>query len=235
VRETKLVLIDGLPGSGKTTTALALVGQLQQRGVAAQCVLESAEEGRDQPLNVGGPLHPAGNTTGAQLFAHYTVESYIEESLYRWQAFVDLTARAGIVQVVESYPYQNAARILLQMDASMEQIAEYVATIEQTMRPLRPVMVYFERRNVEEALRAAAALRGPEWTAYAIEVITACSYAKRRGLYGLEGAHAMLVVYKAMMDELLARSQLPVLVLADCFGRWEMCHRQILEFLEVPG
>ncbi len=62
MRASKLILIDGLPGSGKTTTALAMAAQLRQRGMAAQCVVETAENGQDHPPTVGGPLHPAGAT-----------------------------------------------------------------------------------------------------------------------------------------------------------------------------
>ena len=39
--------------------------------------------------------------------------------------------------------------------------------------------------------------------------------------------------YKALIDELLGVSMLPRLVLVDCAGRWDDCHRRILEFLEV--
>jgi hypothetical protein len=70
----RLVLVEGLPGSGKSTTAKTLVARLRQKQLAAVLY---PEVDADHPLNVGGALHPAGATTGEELFRRYTVEAYI--------------------------------------------------------------------------------------------------------------------------------------------------------------
>lgn len=233
MRTTKLILIDGLPGSGKTTTALALAAWMRQQGGAAQCVLETAAEGHDHPLNVGGPLHPAGHMIGADLFRHYTVEAYMAESLRRWRAFVDRAACTDAVQIVESYPYQNAVRILLQMDASTAALQAYVAALERIVQPMQAVLVYFEHADAAHALQTIAAERGPDWTAYAIAVVTTCPYARRRGLHGFDGALTLMRAYKALLDELRGASALPVLVLAECRDQWARCEQRLREFLDL--
>ena len=230
MRDTKLILIDGLPGSGKTTTAAVLAAALAQRGRAVSCFLETQP---DHPLNVGGSLHPAGQTTGTQLFASYTAESYTDESLRRWRAFVAGAELADAVQIAESYPYQNSVRILLQMDAEVDRIRAYAAAVEQTMLPLRPVLVYLERRDSAGALRAIAEQRGADWAAYVTELVTDSPYARRRALQGTDAVLAFLNAYQALVDELRAASQLPQLVLDDCPGRWKACQRQLLTFLDV--
>ncbi len=233
MRDTTIVLIDGLPGSGKSTTARFLTAQFQRAGLAAACWLEVAEQGQDHPLNVGGAMHPAGQTTGSRLFAHYSVASYIEESLQRWQDFVQACAGTADVQIVESYPYQNAARVLLQMDAGIDQIHSYAAAIEQVLQPLHPVLIYFEQQDFVAATRAIARQRGPAWTAYLAEVATDCPYARRLGLHGLDGVLSVMTAYKAMLDDLRAASGLPELVLRDCAGRWPACYQEILAFLQI--
>src|SRR5579862_4428513 len=99
----RLILIDGLPGSGKTTTARILAETLTLRGLPVQCLLEYTQNGEQHPLNVGGALHPAGQTTGEELFSRYSVESYIEESMRRWHAFVQSAIAAQTIWIVESY------------------------------------------------------------------------------------------------------------------------------------
>src|SRR5262245_47045296 len=111
---TRLIFVDGLPGSGKSTTAKSLAAELEQRGIPWRLFRERES---DHPLNVGGNLHPSGSATGNRLFAAYTVDSFQEESLARWQAFVAEAARAEAVNVLDSYPFQNSVRVLLQMDA----------------------------------------------------------------------------------------------------------------------
>jgi len=230
MRNTKLVFIEGLPGSGKTTTAGILAAMLAQRGIAASCFLEDQAE---HPLNVGGALHPAGRTPGAALFARYAPEAYVDESLQRWRAYVTAAEAADAVQILESYPYQNSVRILLQMDDPIDHIRAYASAVEDLVLPLRPVLVYLERRDQTGALQAIAAQRGADWTAFVAELVSDSPLGRRQGLQGIEGALAFMSDYKAVIDELLRVSRLPRLVLVDCAGQWENCHRQILEFLEV--
>src|SRR6266849_3998050 len=63
---TRLIFVDGLPGSGKSTMAEYVAGELEQRGIPCRLLREREP---DHPLNVGRDLHPSGSTTGAQMFA----------------------------------------------------------------------------------------------------------------------------------------------------------------------
>jgi hypothetical protein len=104
--ETRLIFVEGLAGSGKSSTARHLVAQLAQARLAARLF---SEHQQDHPLNVGGPFHPAGTTTGEELLRRYTVEAYVAESLERWRAFVAMAAAVETVSVLDSYPYQNSS------------------------------------------------------------------------------------------------------------------------------
>jgi len=57
------------------------------------------------PLNIGAELHPSGSTSGAQMFAAYSITSFIEESAARWDAFVTEALFAARVNVLDSYPF----------------------------------------------------------------------------------------------------------------------------------
>jgi thymidylate kinase len=230
MRPTRLIFIEGLPGSGKSTTARNLTAWLVRAGVAAHCCLEVEP---DHPLNVGGDLHPAGMTLGTELFGRYTVEAYVAESLQRWQRFVALAQKEQATSVVESYPYQNAVRVLLQMDTSPDRIKQYVAEVEEIVEPLAPVLIYLERTDSLEAIQATSRQRGEAWTSYAIELITGCPYARRRGLVGESGVMALVRAYEMLVRDLLMRSRLPRLTLTDCMGRWPECYQQIGDFLRL--
>jgi hypothetical protein len=110
----------------------------------------------DHPLNVGGELHPAGATLGAALFERYSVDSYLAESRQRWQRFVGLAKKEQATSVVESYPYQNGARVLLQMDTSTDQITRHVADVENMVQPLAPALIYLDWRTAGRPSRPPA-------------------------------------------------------------------------------
>jgi hypothetical protein len=229
MRDTKLVLVEGLPGSGKTTTGRWLVGALAARGARAQFLREDEP---DHPLKVGGPLHPGGATTGAALFTRYTVEDYVDESLALWASFVGAAEAGGVVRIVEAYPWQNAARVLFQMDAPIDRILQYAAAVEDLLAPLRPGLVYLERRDAVATFRSTAAERGAPWTVPSVAIITDSPMARRHGLRGLDGTLRFIVLYKEFLDALRAASRFPTAVLDDGSPR-DVHYAAIRTFLDL--
>jgi len=227
---TRLVFVDGLPGSGKSTTAAYVAGLLEQRGVPARLLREREDS---HPLNVGGDLHPSGSTTGARMFAAYTIASFMEESLARWSAFVAEASSSGRITILDSYPFQNSLRVLLQMDADPVALADYQSRVEAAVAGLDPVLVYLDSGDAEHAFRAIAAQRGAAWRDYAVAVVTDCPYASSRRLHGMDGAVALLRSYKELLDEFVARCRFPALVLSTGDLRWSDRQAAIREFLRL--
>lgn len=230
MRDTKLVLVEGLPGSGKSTTTTYLAELLRQRDVPVAAYLETAP---GHPLNVGGELHPSGRTIGDEFFRRYTIESFVDESVQRWQAMVRAAEQEATVNILDSYPYQNSVRVLLQLDATLEQLRAYAQQVESVMQPLAPILIYLDRRDLGEAARAISRQRGEAWTAYLVEVATRCPYAQRRGLVGPSGASTLLQTYRGVVTELLGESRLPRVVLMDCASRWDACAEELRAFLAL--
>lgn len=231
MRDTKLIFVEGLPGSGKTTTASWLAARLQSERLLVNLFLEHQPE---HPLNVGGPLHPSGSTTGEAFFHRYTAASFVHESLQRWHAFVRAALQAEAISVLDSYPFQNTVRVLLQLNATPACMRAYAGQVEALVMPLQPVLIYFTHRDLLHAfhhLRAISAQRGQAWTDYVVELVTHCPYAMAQHLEGFSGALAVLGDYKQLTDALLRQSRCPRLVLEDGTGGWEGCYQQIEAFL----
>jgi hypothetical protein len=144
MRDTQLIMVEGLPGLGKTTTASWLAARLRAEHLPVRLYLESQPE---HPINVGGNLHPAGDVTGETYFQQYRPASFIQESLQRWQAFVDDAMQTDAISVLDSYPFQNSIRILLQMDAALDDMRAYAAQVEALVMPLRPALIYLSHRE----------------------------------------------------------------------------------------
>ncbi|HEY7269646.1 MAG TPA: hypothetical protein VH951_07450 [Dehalococcoidia bacterium] len=226
MRDTRLIFVEGLPGSGKTTTSWYIARQMYRLGLNVRLFPEVEPE---HPLNVGGAMHPAGDTKGGTLFGSYNVDAYIEESLQRWRGFAGGPETLARVNILDSYPYQNSVRVLLQMDASEARIQDYAREVEAIAAPLEPVLVFLHSEAA--TLERAATARGEAWAAYAVELLTDCPYAVRRGLAGMPGALAILDAYNTLMQTLLASSTVPRLELDPCGNDWTACYDRINEFL----
>jgi hypothetical protein len=235
MRDTKLIFVEGLPGSGKTTTASWLASRLQAERLLVNLFLEHQPE---HPLNVGGTLHPSGDITGEVFFQRYTSVSFVHESLQRWQAFVRTALQTEAISVLDSYPFQNSVRVLLQLNATPDCIEEYARQVEAFIMPLQPVLMYFTHRDLVHAFHTLSTIstqRGKVWTDYVVELVTHCPYAMARHLEGFSGALAVLRDYKLLTDALLRQSHLPRIVLEDCAKGWEGCYQQIEAFLGLAS
>ena len=233
MRDTQLIMVEGLPGLGKTTTASWLAARLRAEHLPVRLYLESQPE---HPINVGGDLHPAGDVTGETYFQRYRPASFIQESLQRWQAFVDDAMQTDAISVLDSYPFQNSIRILLQMDAALDDMRAYAAQVEALVMPLRPALIYLSHRDVAHSVQhfsEIGAQRGEAWMDYVARLIAHCPYGEARHLEGDNGVLAFIRDYKQLTDALLRESRLPRIVLVDCSGAWDACYRQIETFLEV--
>jgi hypothetical protein len=226
---TRIIFVDGLPGSGKSATAGYVGRELERRGISCRLLRERE---LDHPLNVGSELHPSGSTTGAQMFATYTVNSFVDESVARWNVFVAEAKGAQFVNVLDSYPFQNSVRVLLRLDADPVLLSTYQTRVEEKAAELGPVLIYLDAGDAERAVRGIAEQRGPAWTDYMIAVVTDCPYATARHLQGMSGVIAIMQAYKQLLDKSVARFPFPKLVLSNCHRHWQDCHAKILEFLD---
>jgi len=167
------------------------------------------------------------------MFSTYTASSFVEESLARWRAFAAEARHSRRVHVLDSYPFQNSVRVLLQMDADLATVAAYQSQVEDEVAELAPVLIYLDPGDAERSLHEIATRRGPAWTAYAVTVITDCPYASARDLRGLDGAVTLLRSYKQLLDESVGRFSFPRLALTSCQHGWPECLARIRDFLNI--
>jgi hypothetical protein len=145
--------------------------------------------------------------------------------------------QAESINVLDSYPFQNSVRILLQLDAPSVRVKEYAKQVEALVTPLQPVLIYFNHPDTLSAINHIKQIceqRGQAWTNYAIELATYCPYAENRQLEGFDGLLTLMIDYKQVTDTLLGQSRLPRLILENCSKHYDECYRQIEAFLELP-
>ena len=106
------------------------------------------------------------------------------------------------------------------------------ASREDLLAPLRPVLVYLERRDAAATFRSTAAERGAAWTAPTVAIITDSPNARRHGLRGVRGALRWIAMYKEFLDAMRAASRLPTVVLDDG-APWDARYAAIRVFLGV--
>ena len=143
----KLVLIDGLTGSGKSTTAQRLWLHLTRHGHPARWFYEH---------DATHAIWPPDEQSGLVAAGDGLAPAFLAEALpARWRALAADCAATETVTILESTLFQSTVGFLLAMEVTERRIAEHVMAVADIVAGLTPVLVLFRPRDVARALRAA--------------------------------------------------------------------------------
>lgn len=203
---SRWVLIDGLPGSGKSTSGELLAQQLEAGGLAAQVYSETS---LTHPLHVVPPEEKSA--AWADIHLQLTAQEFAERSLDRWRTF--LASRLPGWHILESYPFQSSVRVLVQMDAGDDVVTAYWEAWRRLIEREASALVYFHEPQPLALLREAMDKRGPGWTAMMLRAFEQMPYAANRGWSGEQAALGLITAYAQIMERLVATVNPPAIML----------------------
>ena len=155
-----------------------------------------------------------------------------ERSLIKWQGFVAATQTRATAHVLDGQLFHGDLTNLILMDAGSAAITQYTQAVEDIVRPLTPLLVYFYQENVDQAIRTIANERGQEWVKYQVNWKLQAPYSRRLGLEGLDGLIALYRDYRALTDQLYAGLGLAKLAIENSRRAWgAYCQRIMQELL----
>src|SRR5262245_27893840 len=218
---SQILFIDGLPGSGKSTTAT----QVGRRIPRSLVYLESAA---DHPLLVGSP--DAMGAAFSKIHEVHSVESFSTAALDRMDAFLN-TMEDSALYVFESHPIQSTVRVLLQLDASQSMIETFWQNLQDRLISIEARLLYLREHDPRQALSEILQKRGSAWESYVIEGFRHFPWMKSRGLSGPDGVGKLFVEYSAAIDSLVAMWRYPSLALLARPASYEERFQTIMRWL----
>ncbi len=197
--QTRVILIEGLPGSGKTSLAEWLSVRIEDEGVSASWIPELQ---RDHPVIDRRTMRTA-KTRG-----------YADRCVKRWEAFAK-TAQAlgkpGVV-ILEGCLFQSTVRFLIEYERPDHEINAYLPRVEGCLAPLRPHLIYLTQTDVAAYLKGEIVRRKGEEIVSRIATYSATTpFSVGRGLRGSAALVSLYTSYRRVCDGLVRRSRLPLL------------------------
>jgi len=132
---SKLIIVEGLTGSGKSIMAHFIARQLGYNHIPAFWV----HEGEDP--------HPV------LVDLQSSVEDYMEVMLNRWAEYVDRLRSSDEVCVMEACFFNNLIETLLIHNLDRTGIIQYADRLAGVMESLHPTLVYLFQEDLEQALK----------------------------------------------------------------------------------
>jgi len=225
----RLILIEGVPGSGKSTTAQFLLRRYAQQGIASRWWYEE---------EAGHPLYLFDDAASLQrVLADLTAgnqQRIIDAVLEKWRALSREIQASETIVILDSCLFGYLTWTLFPFDVPEEVIAAYLAQAEQIIHAISPRLIYLYQDDVAAALRTICRRRGGETEQRFIRNATESAYGKRHGLRGFAGMVAFWGGYREFTDAAFARIQFPKLAIETAAGDWLACQRAALQFLDLP-
>lgn len=169
--KTNLIIVEGLPGSGKSTTAAMIADELEKKGRKVVCVDEGVQD------------HPAD-------YADYDFPDFQTERmkiLDKWRSFTSKSDK-NTIYVFNCIFLQNPMCETM-MRFGMDETASrnYISEIAEIIKPLHPVILYIDRPNVKQTIDHVLDERGHDWLNAVINYHTTQGFGKENNLSGYEG------------------------------------------------
>ena len=225
IQRPRILFIEGLAGSGKSTAAAEIGRRCPDSRVFR-------EMHPNHPLRVGVPDR-MGAAFGTIHQVH-TVDSFATMALHMLDAFLEEVGW-DVRYVFESHPFQSTVRVLLQLDASEPAILKFWTDLQDRLAPVGPWLLYFRESNPGQAMEAMFRQQGPEFRSYVVEALSRSPWMKGRGLAGISGLLEMVQRYAAFTDQLVDSWRFPMLALAARPESYEERTNAVVEWVTACG
>ena len=212
----RLILVEGLTGSGKSTTAHFIARQLQANRIPARWIHE------------GELAHPV------LIDVDTTIEQYMADIRERWTAFVQQTAQSREVVVVEASFFNNLIETVFAHAMDRAEVIRYGLELLAMIDILRPALLYLDPGDLEAALARNFQNRGEGFRDYVIAYCTGTLFAKKHALTGYAGMVAFWHAFVSITAELFERWPYAKCAVSIAATEWESHYQQMLDFLSIP-
>ena len=220
-----LIVLDGLPGSGKSTTGQWLTARLQAHGLKASWLPEA---------EISHPLWWYQHWNGIEYqtpdFKNTPIEAFIQNSLRKWEDFTASAQATDRLLVTESVFFQNAVAMFLMGGAMPARLVDYAQMVQEITRNLNTVLIYFRQDDPAASLKKICALRGQAFEDELIHNMEKFPYLSQRGLKGLDGVAMLWSDIRTITDDLFDKYTIPKISFETSDGNWQKYRQEILKF-----
>jgi hypothetical protein len=150
--DTKLILIEGVPCSGKSTTARKLKSAISACGIECQCFLEWAA---DNPIFIGNMENLPEIIS--------TTKSRAHNVLRNWRDFTAKARQQATVTIMESRLWQTDAMYLYLSGHSEHEVAEMGSRIIRIILELNPVLIYLAPEDIGQVFAQVTEAKNRKW------------------------------------------------------------------------
>lgn len=226
---TKLILIDGITGSGKSTIAHFIARQIKNSGFEVKWFHEDENE---HPLRLYGEKYIKNENESDINYSQRIRTDYYDI----WNNFVNKIKDDKTIYIVESFIFQDILFFPhFIYDIARNEIKDFDHKVMDIISCLNPVVIHFYQKDVEQALKSNWKLRGNDWKNSLIHSFGECQYCKNRNYKDEIGVIKLLDDFTHLAIELFNECNFRKIQIENSSKNWSKYKQQICDFLEIDN
>lgn len=199
----RLIIIEGLPCSGKSTTSAFIASLMQQ--TENVCFVDEGTGNHPadyefHALAPAGLLSPNNQIVSLSQFTGELFDQLLQYKIYdylpwememplmleKWRQFVRSSEKSS-VYVFNCVLLQNPmCETMMRFGFSLEESRSYIEKIVEIIKPMNPVVIYLKNDDIADSVRKAAQER-PGWLDAVIDYHATGAYGKSIHAKGFDG------------------------------------------------
>ena len=212
---SRLILIEGMIGSGKTATAERLGDWLSGRGEDVRAFDEGAA---DHPIRtrrvdelLGGPAPGDPDAYAAS----------------QWRRLAERCLRDGQTVILESIFLQNSVMPAFIDGAPSAAVNQICTEIQRQAAPAEPFLVYLRPTDIGATIARVHQARGEPWSSRNLDFVENSPWARRRNLRGRDAVVQLYQAWEPVAVQLYRQHPFPKLMVPDPQRDWPIALRNI--------
>ena len=219
----QLILVEGMIGSGKTTTAMRVGDWLAGRGEDARVFCEGAADhpirtkAEDRLRAEAGLQSPGAPGGTADAGAAGSGGAYADD---QWRRLAERCLRGRPVIILEGSFLQNSVMPAFIDGAPARRAEEIFTGIVRQVGPAEPALVYLRPADIGAAIARVHRVRGEPWSSRNLAFVENCPWARRRGLRGQDAVVGLYEAWEPVVTRLYGRYPFPKIMVTDPQRDW---------------
>ncbi|MFC4587020.1 P-loop NTPase family protein [Sphaerisporangium corydalis] len=220
---TRLILVEGMVGAGKSTVAERIAGRLVARGEQARAFNEFAPDHpiRTEAVDLLRAAHPEPVWSPGDVGEDGLARDRRVYADGQWDRLAGRCRFGRETLVLESTFLQNSVLPPFLDGAPPARVVAVAAGIVRRLAPAAPLLVYLRPTDIAAAVERVHRARGEPWSSWNLASVAGLPWARSRDLRGRDAVIELYRAWEVVVQDVFDAYPHPKIMIDDPQDDWD--------------